>query len=149
MKMKLTMALTIAIVTVISEGCNPDPVLPIIVVGSPTNNRPPVANAGPDQTITKLTSYTTASLSGNNSHDSSGMSLQFSWRQISGPSNCFLQTPKQAECMVYNLNTSGVYSFELNVWNNNGAGFDTIDISVLNPSYCQAERSEVAVGLSL
>ena len=148
MKMKLTLALTIAIVTVISEGCNPDPVLPIIVVGSPTNNRPPVANAGPDQTITMLTSYTTASLNGNNSHDSNGMALQFSWRQISGPSNCFLQGSMSAECMVYHLDNSGVYSFELKVWNNNGADLDTTDISVLDPTYCQAVRSEVAVGLT-
>ena len=162
MKMKLILAFIIATITIISEGCKKPPIQPGNGggtsngngsgtgggSGNPTNSRPPVANAGADQIITMLTSYTTASLSGNNSHDSSGMSLQFSWRQISGPSNCFLQTPKQAECMVYNLNTSGVYSFELNVWNNNGAGFDTIDISVLNPSYCQAERSEVAVGLT-
>src|SRR6187401_2767606 len=113
MKMKLTLVLTIAILTMIAEGCTPDPVLPKIVVGSPTNNRPPVANAGADQAITMLTSYTTASLNGNNSQDSSGMALQFSWRQISGPSNCFLQGSMSAECMVYYLNTSGVYSFEL------------------------------------
>jgi len=148
MKMKLTLVLTIAILTMIAEGCTPDPVLPKIVVGSPTNNRPPVANAGADQAITMLTSYTTASLNGNNSQDSSGMALQFSWRQISGPSNCFLQGSMLAECMVYHLDTSGVYSFELKVWNNNGADLDTTDISVLDPTYCQAVRSEVAVGLT-
>ena len=156
MKMKLTLTLTIAILTMIAEGCNEKPVLPVpgsgtsngIGYGNSTNNRPPVANAGSDQTIPKLTLYTTASLSGKNSHDSSGMSLQFSWRQISGPSNCFLQGSMQAECTVYNLNTSGVYSFELKIWNNNGADLDTTDISVLDPTYCQAVRSEVPVGLT-
>ena len=148
MKMKLALALTIAILTMIAEGCTPEPIVPENGGGSPTNNRPPVANAGPDQSITILTSYTTASLSGHNSHDSSGMSLQFSWRQIAGPSNCFLQTPLQTECMVYNLNAPDIYSFELKVWNNNGADLDTTDISVSYPSYCQADRSEVAVGLT-
>jgi hypothetical protein len=43
MKMKLTLALIIAILTMIAEGCNEKPVLPVPNAGSPTNNRPPVA----------------------------------------------------------------------------------------------------------
>ena len=164
MKMKLTLVLIIATITIISGGCKKPPIPPGNSGGTSnggnggsgggggggnlTNNKPPVANAGPDQTITILTAYTTASLSGRNSLDSSGMSLQFSWRQISGPSNCFLQAPTQAVCTVYNLNTPGIYSFELKVWNSNGADLDTTDISVLYPTYCQADRSEVPVGLT-
>ena len=160
MKVKLILLFIIAAITIISDGCKKPPIQSGNNGGASnggnggsgggnlTNNTPPVANAGPNQTITILTAYTTASLTGSNSRDSSGTSLQFTWRQLSGPSNCFLQTPIQAECMVYNLNTPGVYSFELKVWNNNGADFDTTDISVLYPSYCQAERSEVPVGLT-
>ena len=161
MKMKLTLVLIIATITIISGGCKKPPIQPgnrggtsnggnggSGGGGNSTNNRPPVANAGVDQTITILTSYTTASLNGSNSRDPSGMSLQYSWRQISGPSNSFLQTPLQKECIVYGINTPGVYSFELKVWNNNGADLDTTDITILIPSHCQSNRSEVAVGLT-
>jgi hypothetical protein len=40
-------------------------------------NRPPIANAGPDQTITFLTAYNKATLNGIKSYDSSGMNVQF------------------------------------------------------------------------
>src|SRR5215213_2973888 len=140
MKVKLILLFIIAAITIISDGCKKPPIQSGNNGGASNggnggsgggnlnNNRPPVANAGPNQTITILTAYTTPSLSGSNSRDSSGTSLQFTWRQLSGPSNCFLQTPMQPECMVYNLNTHGVYSFELKVWNKNGADFDTTDI---------------------
>ena len=156
MKVKLSLLFIIAILTMIAGGCMKRSVHPGNgggnstgnENGNPTNKKPPVANAGSDQTITIVTSNTTASLNGSNSHDSSGMPLQFTWRQISGPSNCSLQTPSQTQCMVYNLYTPGIYSFELKVWNMNGVDFDTTDISVLRPSYCGANREEVAVGLT-
>ena len=116
--------------------------------GNTNTNRPPVANAGPDQTITILTHFTKAMLNGSNSYDSSGMSLQFSWRQISGPANSFLHMPGNKECTVYDINTPGLYSFELKVWNNNGSGLDTTDISISLPGYCQSNRTEVPVPLT-
>lgn len=116
--------------------------------GNTNTNKPPVADAGPDQTITILTSYTTTSLNGNNSHDSTGMSLQYFWKQVSGPSNSFLQTPAQKECRVYNINIPGVYTFELKVWNNNGTAYDTIAVALATPSYCQSERLEVPATLT-
>jgi hypothetical protein len=111
-------------------------------------NRPPIANAGPDQSITLFTAYNKATLNGSNSYDSSGMNLQFFWRQISGPVSAFLQLPSQQECTVYNINTPGVYSFELKVWNNNGADCDTTDIIVSIPSFCQTSRPEVPATLT-
>jgi len=152
MKVKLIVPFIIGILTVIAEGCMKRPVQPGSNGGSgtgnPTNKKPPVANAGLDQTINLLTAYSNTILNGNNSYDPSGMALQYSWRQISGPSNSFLQTPLQSECLVYKINTAGIYSFELKVWNNNGADLDTIDMSFSYPSYCQANRSEVSVGLT-
>jgi hypothetical protein len=116
--------------------------------GNTNTNRPPIANAGPDQTTIILTQYTTAILNGNNSYDSSGMALQFSWKQISGPLNCFLQTPGMAECWVYNIATPGVYSFELKVSNSNGIDLDTTNITLENPTYCQSNRPEIPATLT-
>jgi len=156
MRMKLIIASIIIIAIIIDEGCGKPPVEPGhrngnnngSGGGNTTNNKPPVANAGLDQTITILTLYPTISLNGKNSYDSSGMPLQYFWRQISGPSNSFLQTPAQQECPVYNINTPGVYSFELKVWNNNGADLDTTDITILVPPYCQSNRPEISVTLT-
>ena len=114
----------------------------------PSYHRAPVANAGPDQTIIILTLFTTTTLDGSASYDSSGMLLQFSWRQISGPANNGLPNPGQPHCLVSNINTPGIYSFELKVWNNNGADLDTTDVTVSFPSYCQTNRLEAPVGLS-
>jgi hypothetical protein len=153
MKGKLTTAIIVVIATLLIEGCRKT----AVERGNSGNNsggnsdtthsRPPVANAGPDLTITILTSNASAGLNGNNSYDSSGMPLQFFWRQISGPAS-FLQTPGQKECGVYSINTPGVYSYELKVWNNHGADLDTTEITVLIPSYCQPNRSEVPVTLT-
>ena len=108
----------------------------------------PVAVAGPDQVINILSQNVTALLNGSGSYDSTGQPLLFYWRQISGPSNSFLQTPAQGECMVYNLNSPGDYSYELKVWNNREMDFDTTVLSVGIPSYCQSSRSEVPVSLT-
>ena len=59
--------------------------------GNTNNNKPPVANAGPDQTILVFTNYTSVLLNGSGSHDSSGRAIQYLWRQISGPENSSLQ----------------------------------------------------------
>ena len=153
MRIRSTLTFMIVYVIVIAEGCNKkhfeDP--PWVEPrggGSPTSNRPPLANAGPDQTITFLTAYNKATLNGIKSYDSSGMNVQFFWRQISGPVNAFLQLPSHPECNVYSINTPGVYSFELKVWNNNGTDFDTTDITVSIPSYCQTSRPEVPATLT-
>src|SRR6266702_351410 len=44
-------------------------------------NRPPIANAGPDQTVRQ---HTVASLNGSASSDPDGSITQFAWRQVSG-----------------------------------------------------------------
>ncbi|HEU5164901.1 MAG TPA: hypothetical protein VFU29_05145, partial [Chitinophagaceae bacterium] len=111
-------------------------------------NKPPVANAGPDQTITILNQYPSAVLNGSGSYDPSGMALQFAWRQIAGPRNSSIPNPGQKECTVNNINTAGVYSFEIKVWNNNGTDLDTTDITVMSPTYCQSNRTETPVTLS-
>ena len=82
MRIRSTLTFIIVYVIVIAEGCNKkhfeDP--PWVEPrggGSPTSNRPPLANAGPDQTITFLTAYNKATLNGIKSYDSSGMNVQF------------------------------------------------------------------------
>ena len=116
--------------------------------GGFNNSKPPVANAGPDQAITILNQYPFAILNGLGSYDSSWMTLQFAWRQIAGPTNSSIPNPGYKECTVNNINTPGVYSFELKVWNNNGSDLDTTDITVMYPSYCQPDRAEIPVSLS-
>ena len=153
MRIRLTPAFIIVYVIVIAEGCNEKhfedaPRVDPRGGGSPTSSRPPLANAGADQTITFLTAYNKATLNGIKSYDSSGMNVQFFWRQISGPVNAFLQLPSHPECNVYSINTPGVYSFELKVWNNNGTDFDTTNITVSIPSYCQSSRPEMPATLT-
>ena len=153
MRIRLTPAFIIVYLIVIAEGCNEKhfedaPWVDPRGGGSPTSSRPPLANAGADQTITFLTAYNKATLNGIKSYDSSGMNVQFFWRQISGPVNAFLQLPSHPECNVYSINTPGVYSFELKVWNNNGTDFDTTNITVSIPSYCQTSRPEMPATLT-
>jgi N-acetylneuraminic acid mutarotase len=109
---------------------------------------PPVAVAGPDQTITILTHVTSSLLNGKQSFDSSGTALQFSWRQLSGPSNSFLQSPEGGECWVGNLGSPGTYTYELKVWNNNGADLDSVNINISFPAFCQPNRPEIPVSLT-
>ena len=160
MKLKLAFSFIIVIAILVAAGCKKQPVENSDSNGTgngsgggsgggnPTNSRPPIADAGPDQLITYLTAYNKATLNGNNSFDSSGMNLQFFWRQISGPSNSFIQSPEQKECTVFNINSIGIYSFELKVWNNNGVDFDTTNVSVAIPSYCQSSRPEIPATLT-
>jgi parallel beta-helix repeat protein len=65
---------------VVSDGLNfskPDEVLIVV------RNRPPVADAGPDQTMSSIPSIIT--LNGSGSYDPGGEALTYDWRQIAGP----------------------------------------------------------------
>ncbi|HET9745508.1 MAG TPA: kelch repeat-containing protein [Chitinophagaceae bacterium] len=150
MKSKIYLPIVILVAMLLSIACKKQAVITPPGGGSGSTNKPPVADAGPDQTIMILTYYSgTASLNGSGSHDSSGMSMQFYWRQIAGPVNGFLQNAGQKECRVYSINTPGTYSFELEVWNTHGSDLDTTDITVSIPPYCQPDRSEFPVSLTL
>ena len=101
--------------------------------GGTNSSKPPVADAGPDQTITILSNYTNVTLDGSDSYDSIGHPIQYLWKQLYGPVNCSFSNPGSKECTVANINIPGVYSFELKVWNSGASDFDTVDISILLP----------------
>jgi hypothetical protein len=80
-------------------------------------NLPPVANAGPDQSITfPLNSVV---LNGSASSDTDGSLTTFSWVKISGPST-EIENASQPITNVNSL-TPGTYEFELSVTDNNGS----------------------------
>ena len=90
-------------------------------------NIPPVANAGPDQTITLPVNSITLSGSGS---DVDGTVAGYSWAKISGPSGYNIVNANSAGTNVTGL-VQGVYQFVLKVTDNNGAsGTDTIQVTV-------------------
>jgi len=90
-------------------------------------NIPPVANAGIDQTITLPTN--TVALSGSGS-DSDGTVVSYAWTEISGPSGYNIVNPNSSFTDVTGL-VEGVYQFQLQIIDNNGAiGTDIVQVTV-------------------
>ena len=87
-----------------------------VVVNAGTNI-PPVANAGPDQTITLP--LNSATLSGSGS-DADGTVVSYKWTKLSGPSSGTITSANSAITTVSGL-VQGVYQFQLKVTDNNGA----------------------------
>jgi hypothetical protein len=93
-------------------------------------NRPPVAVAGNDTTISVPSS--TVVLNAGQSTDVDGSIVTFAWKQVSGPSNAGIDKPALAICLVNGLEV-GEYLFEVMVTDNKGAkSRDTIKVSVVN-----------------
>jgi hypothetical protein len=90
-------------------------------------NQPPVANAGPDKTITLPTNSVTLTGSGT---DPDGTVTAYLWSKIAGPGQFTIVSPTQAQTVINNL-VQGVYQFELKVTDNQGAtGRDTVLVTV-------------------
>jgi hypothetical protein len=89
------------------------------------NPAPPVANAGPNQTITLPTS--TVNLSGSGS---SGVITSFNWSRISGPNSPTITTPTTVNTSVTGL-IAGTYVFQLSL--NGGVSTSNVTITV-NPA---------------
>ena len=99
------------------------------VVVTSTPNIPPVANAGPDQTITLPTNSVILSGSGT---DADGTVTAYLWTKISGPAAGTITNPNVAATSVTGL-VVGTYQFQLRVTDNNGAtGTDIVQI-IVNP----------------
>jgi hypothetical protein len=81
-------------------------------------NRRPVANAGADQTISKLTG--TVTLTGAGSSDPDGNIVQYVWTKVSGPSYGAISAAVSAgsTTLVTGLTTPGTYVYELRVIDN-------------------------------
>src|SRR6187399_1547615 len=103
-------------------SCTPEP--------PPAVNKPPVANAGPDQTITLPAS--TTSLNGSGSSDPEDNIRIFSWTKVSGPPSFTITDATVIQTQVSNL-VEGTYQFELKVTDAGGLFHsDTVQITV-NP----------------
>ena len=84
----------------------------VIVNDSASTNRPPVANAGADQTITLPTN--TVTLNGSGSTDPDNNITSYTWTKISGPSSFNIANANAVQTQVTNL-VQGIYQFELKV----------------------------------
>jgi N-acetylneuraminic acid mutarotase len=94
-------------------------------------NRPPVANAGPDQIITLPTNSVT--LDGTASTDPDNNISNYVWTKISGPSAFNIVNINTVQTQVNNL-VEGVYQFELKVTDAGGLySKDTMKVNV-NPA---------------
>ena len=101
-----------------------------VTQGTTVVNKPPVAQAGTDQTITLPTNATT--LNGSASTDPEGGNLTYKWSQVGGPGPAIFTNSSQATATVNNL-LQGVYLFRLTVYDNQlDSASDDISVTV-NP----------------
>ena len=98
------------------------------ITPAPSGNKPPVANAGSDQTITLPINAVT--LDGSKSTDPDNNITNYLWTNISGSSGFTIANANATQTQVNNL-VEGVYLFELKV-TDNGALFskDTVQVKV-------------------
>jgi K+-transporting ATPase c subunit len=90
-------------------------------------NIPPVANAGPDQSVILPSAKVTLTGSGT---DVDGTIITYAWKEIAGPADK-LTSPNTAVTVLDNL-IAGVYKFELTVTDNKGAtGKDTVSVTAV------------------
>jgi len=91
----------------------------IIITVNPAiiTNLPPVANAGPDQTINSPVNNVI--VDGSLSSDVDGSIATFLWSQISGPSTSTITNSKNAKTTISGL-VIGIYIFKLTVTDNLG-----------------------------
>ncbi|MBI3138192.1 MAG: hypothetical protein HYZ15_06380, partial [Sphingobacteriales bacterium] len=95
---------------------------------SATANQPPVAAAGPDQTITLPLAIVSLNGSGT---DPDGTIGSYQWTKVAGPGAVIINPLNAAQTVVSGL-LQGVYSFELTVTDNSGAtDRDTLNVTVL------------------
>lgn len=100
----------------------------ITIVVNPNPNKPPVANAGPDITITLPVQ--TATLDGSGSTDPENKALRYTWRYISGPNSYSITSANSATTNVSGL-VEGSYEFELLVTDDGGLiSKDTVKVIV-------------------
>lgn len=92
-----------------------------------TTNKPPVANAGSDKTITLPTNQVTLSGSAT---DADGTISSYSWSKVSGPSTFTIATPTSKSTVVSGL-VAGTYVFRLTAKDNSGnADYDDVTVIV-------------------
>ncbi len=94
-------------------------------------NKSPIANAGPDQTISLTGNNNMLILDGSGSADPDGVLGAFNWRLVSGPTVPVIATPNGSQTIVNILNP-GTYIFELTVTDNRGASAkDSVQVKAI------------------
>ncbi|WP_224242425.1 PKD domain-containing protein [Hyalangium gracile] len=97
-------------------------------------NAPPVADAGPDQTVDEQSIVT---LEGLGSTDPDGSIRQYAWAQLSGPPVTLLPTFTRPtpQFVAPAVTTDTVLTFQLTVWDNSFlSSSDTVSITVRDVS---------------
>lgn len=112
----------------------------VLVIDPSQPNRPPVANAGPDQSISLPTNAT--SLDGTASSDPDNNITSYRWSMVNGPSTFNLANAQDVQSMFTSL-VEGDYYVELKVTDaGNLSSSDTVKISVLGsappPTACNS-----------
>lgn len=101
----------------------------VVVNDSLQSNRPPVANAGTNQTINLPTN--TVNLDGSGSADPDNNISTYLWTKISGPLSSNLINATNLQTQVLSL-VQGVYYFELKVTDAGGLfSMDTVQVEVI------------------
>ena len=119
-----------------------------VIVSDPGQpNRPPVANAGVDQTITLPNN--TITLNGSGSTDPDNNITSYAWTKISGPSSFTISNATSIQTQVTNLG-QGIYRVELKVTDAGGLfSKDTmqVTVNVAQPGPCAANRPLIVAQL--
>lgn len=112
-----------------------------VTVLSPPENEPPIADAGPERTITLPINRVT--LNGRGS-DPDGGEVRFRWTKIQGPGQFSIVSPDSPQTQVANL-AEGIYQFALTVTDTFGAEARArVIVSVLPAPYSPVPNPPVA-----
>lgn len=113
----------------------------------PPPNKPPVANAGPSQTITLPANN--VALDGSGSADSDGTIASYAWSKLSGPRGDSLSNPGTARIKVSFLQ-AGIYTYLLTITDNSGAtSMAPVTITVNPAPACPAPRTAIGIQLMI
>ncbi len=112
----------------------------VFVTVNPVPNLPPIARAGPDQSITLPVD--SAKLDGTGSSDPDGTIDSYAWTELSGPGAISIVNSNTATATAENLQ-AGQYVFELTVVDNSGAATTaqvtiTVNSAVIKPPIANA-----------
>jgi alpha-tubulin suppressor-like RCC1 family protein len=102
----------------------------VTVTVNVTGPQPPVANAGPNQTITLPTNSATLTGSGS---EINGKIVSYQWTQVNGPSTATIGTPGTAQTTVSAL-VQGLYTFQLTVTDSAGVKANAQVTVTVNPA---------------
>ncbi len=111
------------------------------IIPSPPN-LPPVALAGPAQTITAPAS--SVILDGSASYDPDGTIVSFSWVLTSGQGSVIISNSNKVSAAISGL-TPGSYTFQLTVTDNNGATNSNQVTVTVNPAVTKINQPPVAM----